>query len=106
MFQIAPEGLRSTLTNATLVQLGGIEAGGGLGGGGIDHSATTDAGAVLMHVIQEATRPTEWMETDGNGGTITEFDGLITIGHTQQVHERVADLLKKLRAAKKTEVKN
>lgn len=108
MFQIAPEGTRSVMMQAAFGQLGGIE-GGGLGGGalgGTDHSATTDAGAVLMHVIQEATRPTEWMQTDGNGGTITEFDGLITIGHTQQVHERVADFLKKLRAAKQTQVKN
>ncbi len=107
MFQIAPEGIRSAITQATLGQaaadVGGL--GGGMGGQMTDHSATTDAGAVLMYVIQEATRPTEWMQTDGNGGTITEFDGLITIGHTQQVHERVADFLKKLRAAKQSQVK-
>ncbi len=106
MFQIPPEGLMSGMTGVALGQFAGGGVGGDLGTGGQDHSATTDAGAVLMHVIQEATRPTEWMDSDGSGGTITEFDGLITIGHTQQVHERVADLLKKLRAAKKAEMKN
>lgn len=109
MFQIAPEGSRSAIAQAALGQLGGGDGsgvGGGFGGQFTDQSATSDAGAVLIHVIQEAARPTEWMAIDGSGGTITEFNGLITIGHTQQVHERVADLLKKLRSAKQTQVKN
>ncbi len=95
MFQLPPEGVTGALTETALGQLGG----GGIGSGGPDRSATTDAGAVLMDVIQQATQPAEWVEMDGAGGTITEFNGLITIGHTQQVHERVADLLKKLRSA-------
>lgn len=99
MFQVGPEALGSTLTEAALGQMRGGMGGGGTGGGEAGRSATTDAGAVLIQVIQEATRPTEWMDIDGSGGTITEFNGLITVGHTQQVHERIADLLKKLRAA-------
>jgi len=81
----------------------GVQHGGGMGmgGGGFgcdNLSATSAAGAALMHVLQQATQ-TQWQDIDGDGGTMTEFNGLITIGHTQQVHERVEEILKKMRTA-------
>lgn len=81
----------------------GVQHGGGMGmgGGGFgcdNLSATSAAGAALMHVLQQATQ-TQWQDLDGDGGTMTEFNGLITIGHTQQVHERVEEILKKMRTA-------
>lgn len=76
---------------------GGMGMGGALGGFG-DLSSTSQAGAALMHVLQQATQ-TQWQDIDGEGGTMTEFNGLITIGHTQQVHERVEEILKKMRTA-------
>ncbi|HET6425329.1 MAG TPA: permease prefix domain 1-containing protein [Planctomycetaceae bacterium] len=80
---------------------GGLGLGGSSGGVGIGLSTscgTSSAGVALMHVLQQASQ-TDWMDIDGNGGTMTEFNGLITIGHTQEVHERINEILKKLRAA-------
>lgn len=114
-FQVGP------LTHAAMGQFGG--GGGGGGGGGVGGgaaaataggaeggqggtapvivcplgNATSRAGQALIGVIQAATKPEMWEESDGEGGTITEYDGLIIIHHSQRVHRKVEELLDKLR---------
>ncbi len=111
-FQVGP------LPHAAMGQLGGA-GGGGMGGGaatagGADGgqggtapvivcplgNATSRAGQALIGVIQAATKPEMWEESDGEGGTITEYDGLVIIHHSQRVHRKVEELLKKLREAR------
>lgn len=108
-FQVGP------FATAVLGQFGG-GMGGGMGGGaapagGAEEgqrgtapvivcplgNATSRAGQALIGVIQAATKPEMWEESDGEGGTITEYDGLIIIHHSQRVHRKVEELLMKLR---------
>jgi hypothetical protein len=111
-FQIGP------LTHAAMGQFGGGGVGGVGGGtapaGGAEAgqggtapvivcplgNATSRAGQALIGVIQAATKPEMWEESDGEGGTITEYDGLVVIHHSQRVHRKVEELLKKLREAR------
>lgn len=95
MFQIAPV-VGQEGEGAVGPAVGGEELTFGLFSG---YGATTNAGYALIHVIQEGTAPGPWVNTDGDGGTITEFNGLITVRHSQQMHEKISDLLKKLRKA-------
>jgi hypothetical protein len=98
----------TSLPAAALTQIGGLggenPSGGmppGTGGGGYAPStATSAAGGALIGVIQRATGPDPWSDTDGEGGTISEFDGLVVVRHSQRVHRKVDDLLAKLREAK------
>lgn len=105
-FQVGP------LTHAAMGQVGGGGMGGGAAtGGGADGgqgvtapvivcplgNATSRAGQALIGVIQAATKPEMWEESDGEGGTITEYDGLVVIHHSQRVHRKVEELLEKLR---------
>lgn len=96
-FQVGPQ----SPAPASGISGTGIGPGGvGMTGGGDVGSATSPPGAALIHVIQQAMRPDEWNDVDGTGGTITEFNGLITVRHSQRTHERIEDLLTKLRTAR------
>lgn len=98
-FQVGP------FTDATLGQFGGGGGGMAAGGGGAgganpgmpQPTATSAAGRALIGVIQAATAPERWNTLDGGGGTISEYDGMLIIHHSQRVHRKVEELLKKLR---------
>jgi hypothetical protein len=104
MFSVAPE-----VGAALCMQLGspvpsGLGGNGGLGGGGMGTSgtaATSAAAWALINVIMAATGD-EWLDRDGSGGTITEFDGLLVVRHSQSAHRNIEDLLVKLREKKST----
>lgn len=107
-FQVGP------FTPAALSQFGGGMGGGAAPAGGAEgrqegtapvtvcplQNATSRAGQALIGVIQAATKPEMWVDSDGEGGTITEYDGLIIIHHSQRVHRKVEELLEKLREAR------
>jgi len=82
---------------------GGLGGGaGGLGGGGIGvftGEATSPAAIALLNVIKSASGE-QWLTTDGSGGTITEFDGLVIVRHSQRAHRSIEDLLTKMREKK------
>lgn len=86
---------------------GGAQVG-GFGGGGQPAAdahraaaATSMAGAALMGVLQSATQPAQWINTDGDGGSMSEFDGVIVVRHHQAVHRKIEDVLAKLRKVKR-----
>ncbi|MBA3313778.1 MAG: PDZ domain-containing protein [Planctomycetaceae bacterium] len=79
-------------------QIGGGEGGmGGFGGGGLAPQAT-GAAADLIDAIQHATSG-EWMDRDGQGGTLSLFNGLLVVRQTDEVHTQVQKLLEALREA-------
>lgn len=104
-FQVGP------FATAVLGQFGGGMGGGAPPAGGAEggqggtppvivsplQNATSRAGQALIGAIQAATRPEMWVDSDGEGGTITEYDGLLIIHHSQRVHRKVEELLEKLR---------
>lgn len=104
-FQVGP------FATAVLGQFGGGMGGGAPPAGGAEggqggtapvivsplQNATSRAGQALIGAIQAATRPEMWVDSDGEGGTMTEYDGLIIIHHSQRVHRKVEELLMKLR---------
>jgi hypothetical protein len=75
--------------------------GGEFGGMGIGQptGATSPAARALIQVIVAATGD-DWMIEDGMGGTISEFDGLLVVRHSQRAHRNIEDLLAKLREKK------
>lgn len=83
---------------------GGAPVGGGSGAGSLgsvaDSIATSSAGHALLRVIQEATAPEPWVNRDGVGGTITEYDGLVIVHHGQRVHRKIEELLQKMRTVR------
>lgn len=64
-------------------------------------AATSMAGASLMGVLQSATQPARWINNDGEGGSMSEFDGVIVVRHHQAVHRKIEDVLAKLRKVKR-----
>lgn len=81
--------------------MGGGQGAGGSSGGPPQPTATSASGRALIGVIQAATAPEHWFNVDGEGGTISEYDGLMIIHHSQRVHRKVEELLMKLRTAQK-----
>ena len=67
-----------------------------------DMVATSPAGAALIAVLLQATRPAPSAPEDP-GGSITEFDGLLVVRHTQAVHRKIEEVLEKLRQAKQVQ---
>ena len=93
-------------TSAALMQ---IFQSGGPGGGQFAPANTADpkpvsieisAAEALTEVISGSTGG-PWMKTDGDGGTIEEFDGLFVIRQTQKAHREIKQLLDTLRATAK-----
>lgn len=78
------------LTDVVMAQFAG-------GGGNATPASTSPAGAALMNVILSATQPAPWMSIDGEGGSLSEFNGMLVVRHTQAVHRKIEDVLKKLR---------
>lgn len=75
---------------------------GGMGGSGVPNAAATSpGGAALIGVLQSATQPAQWINTDGEGGSMSEFDGVIVVRHHQAVHRKIEDVLAKLRKVKR-----
>jgi len=71
-----------------------------MGVGGAGTAATSAAAWALINVIMAATGD-NWLDRgDGDGGTITEFDGLVIVRHSQRAHRNIEDLLAKLREKK------
>lgn len=62
--------------------------------------STSPAGAALMNVILFATQPAQWMINNDEGGSLSEFNGMLVVRHTQAVHRKIEDVLKKLRMVK------
>lgn len=96
------------LAGAAVIQFGGGAPAGGFGGGGQPAAdahraaaATSMAGAALIGVLQSATQPAQWMNNDGQGGSMSEFDGVIVVRHHQAVHRKIEDVLAKLRKVKR-----
>lgn len=85
------------------VQLAQMDAGGGGMGMGpwpqVPEIALTPSGA-LIDVIQQTTSG-PWFAEEGEGGTISAFDGLLVIRQTQAIHREVEQLLDMMRAAMK-----
>jgi hypothetical protein len=67
--------------------------GGGYGGFGVDqqHSA-------LVNVIISTIHPNSWAEAGGEG-SVTEFNGLLIVKHSQTVHREIKQLLTMMREA-------
>jgi hypothetical protein len=78
---------------------GGAE---GMGGMGIGQpaGATSPAASALIQVIVAATGDEWFIQGNGSGGTISEFDGLLVVRHSQRAHRNIEDLLAKLREKK------
>lgn len=93
MFQIAPETVGLALQPALLMQMGGM----GMAPMPVEVKSPS---AQLITVIENGTEPANWMLTDGIGGTITVYDGMLIVRHETRVHERIAELLEQLRAAR------
>lgn len=100
MFQVPPETLVTALQPAMLAQLGGIGGEGGGTGPAPQSVATSAAGSVLINVILEATAPAPWADRDGEGGTVTEYDGLLIIRHQPRVHQKIEELLEQIRTVR------
>ena len=81
---------------------GGEYGGGDFGGLGIGQSAgaTSPAANALIQVIVAATGDPWLIQGQGEGGTISEFDGLLVVRHSQRAHRNIEDLLAKLREKK------
>ena len=62
-------------------------------------SRGADAASTLVRVLQRTTSG-PWMSTDGVGGTIDVFQGLLIVWQNQRVHREIADLLQQIREAK------
>ena len=54
----------------------------------------------LINVIENNVAPKTWTENGGEG-TIEQYGNLLIISHTAEVHQKVENLLEKIRAAKK-----
>jgi hypothetical protein len=54
----------------------------------------------LIQVIQAATAPASWVSLEGQGGTISEYDGLLIIRHQPRVHQKIEELLTQLRSVR------
>jgi HAAS len=63
--------------------------------------AQTNAEA-LIAVIQETVKSTYWLNIDGDGATIAEFNGLLIVTARHEAHAEIQQLLDKLRAATKS----
>lgn len=78
----------------------GSMIGGGMGGGAGAPApkprATHPAGEALLDVIMSMTG-SEWQDTDGTGGNLREYDGMVIVRHNQAVHRRIDELLAKMR---------
>ena len=105
--------------SAVSMQLGGAAGGPGAGGGGGSAmggmgsaiaaglkpvTIEIPAGKVLIDVITGSTGG-PWMDIDGDGGKIEEFDGLFVIRQTQKSHREIKQLLDTLRATAKEQPK-
>lgn len=93
---------------------GGLGGGGGFGGGGVGRAAfgalaesgrskgkprrTRTSADALIDLIISATSA-KWEQVNAEGGTITEFNGLLVVRHSQATHREIERLLKMLRAA-------
>jgi hypothetical protein len=77
----------------------GMAPPGGVGGipGRKPTVAQTNAQA-LIAVIQETVRSTPWLNIDGAGATIAEFNGLLIVTASHEAHGEIQQLLEKLRA--------
>jgi len=77
----------------------GMMGGGGMGGMAVPgpHQLTGPAGE-LVEAIRGVT-PGPWVETDGTGGTITVFNGLLVVRQTEENHAELLKLLEALREA-------
>lgn len=64
-------------------------------------SPTQRAMDELMSVIQLST-PGPWLDFDGVGGTLEDFDGLLIIRNTEQAHNEIQRILEGLREAGRT----
>ena len=76
---------------------------GGVGGipGRKPTVAQTNAQA-LIAVIQETVRSTPWLNIDGGGATIAEFNGLLIVTASHEAHGEIQQLLEKLRVVTKS----
>lgn len=63
--------------------------------------AQTNAQA-LIAVIQETVRSTPWLNIDGAGATIAEFNGLLIVTAGHETHAEIQQLLEKVRAVTRT----
>ncbi|MBT6487010.1 MAG: hypothetical protein HOK71_20365 [Planctomycetaceae bacterium] len=105
--------------SAVSMQLGGAAGGPGAGGGGGSAmggmgsaiaaglkpvTIEIPAGKVLIDVITGSPGG-PWMDIDGDGGKIEEFDGLFVIRQTQKSHREIKQLLDTLRATAKEQPK-
>ncbi len=52
----------------------------------------------LIEVLQEATSGS-WLETDGVGGTISEYGDMLVVRQMQDVHREIEEILGMLRKA-------
>ena len=94
-FQTMPEVLEALKESGGS---GGVQAPSGVGGGGDQRpqTATSAAGQALIEVIQQAVDQQSWSSV-GGVGTITEYDGLLIVHHSQRTQRKVEELLAKMR---------
>ena len=82
-------------------QFGGGGGGGFGGGGGGFGGGTPGAAGELVEMILSVTGGESfggpWIMTEGNGGSIEHFDGLLAVRQTAAVHRQIEDLLAALR---------
>jgi S1-C subfamily serine protease len=79
---------------------GGMMGGyGGMGGGMMAATPRlTGAAGELVETIRRVT-PGPWLDTDGSGGTVTLFNGLLVVRQTEENHAEIQRLLDALREA-------
>lgn len=78
------------------------------GGGKLGSSKTPprplSPGEALVDVVMTTTEG-PWEHINGNGGTITEFNGLLIVRQTQAIHAEIQELLEMMRIAASEDVK-
>ncbi len=71
---------------------------GQFGNGGMPQPVPTGPATDLIQAIQKSTSG-NWMDSDGQGGTLSLFNGLLVVRQTDEVHAQVQKLLDALREA-------
>ena len=67
--------------------------------GGLDLNTKQSVAKALVNVIQLTVRSTPWREVDGDGATISVFNGLVVVSANHEAHREIKELLEMLRQA-------
>lgn len=91
-------GLGGAMPGAGPAGAGGppMAAGATTGGFGTPRKSTHPAGEALMDVVMSMTGGS-WHDTDGEGGDLREYGGMLIVRHKQPVHRKIEELLARMR---------